>query len=64
MGKTGGDTFPCSFSPSFSFRLVTAAFQKFEYPWDVQASILLLLCLPNVFRVLFRVTKNYFKNTT
>ncbi|GAB0189192.1 cGMP-dependent protein kinase 2 [Grus japonensis] len=35
-------------------RLVTAAFENFEYPWDVQASMLLLLGLLNMFQVLFR----------
>jgi len=35
IGKTGGDTFPHSFIPSFSFKLVIAAFENFERPWDV-----------------------------
>jgi len=34
MGKTGGDTFPLSFTPPVSFRLVLTAFENFEYPWD------------------------------
>ncbi|GAB0207330.1 hypothetical protein GRJ2_003198600 [Grus japonensis] len=44
--------------------LVTAAFENFESPWNVQASMFLLLGLLNVFQVLFRVSKNCFKNTT
>ena len=31
------------------------AFENFEYPWDAQASTLLLLCLLNGLQVLFRV---------
>jgi len=50
MGKTSRDTFPYSFTPPFSFRLVVTAFDNFEYPWDVQASMLLLLCLLNGFQ--------------
>ena len=61
MGKAGGDTFSHSFTSPFSFRLITTAFENFEYPWDVQASMLLLLCLLNVSQVLFRVTKNFLK---
>jgi len=41
--------------PSLSFRLVLKAFENFEYPWDAQASSLLLLCLLNGFQVFFRV---------
>jgi len=55
VGKTEGDTFPHSFSPPFSFRPVLTAFENFEYPWDAQASTLLLFCLLNGFWVLFRV---------
>jgi len=61
VGKTGGDTFPQSFTPPLSFRLVLMAFENFEYPWDAQASILLLFCLLNGFWVLFRV-KQVVKN--
>ena len=32
VGKTGGDTFPHSFTPPLSFRLVVTAFENFEYP--------------------------------
>jgi len=63
MRKTGGDTFPHSFTPPLSFRLVVTAFENFEYPWDAQASMLLLFCLLNVFQVLFRV-KQLVKNIT
>jgi len=31
MGKMGGYTFPHSFTPPFSFRLVVTAFENFEY---------------------------------
>ena len=55
VGKTGGDTFPHSFTPPLSLRLVLTAFENFEYPWDAQASTLLLFCLLNGFWVLFRV---------
>jgi len=55
MGKTGWDTFLNSFTSPLSFRLVLTAFENFEYPWDAQASTLLLFCLLNEFQVLFRV---------
>jgi len=64
VGKTKGDTFSHSFAPPLSFRLVLRAFENFEYPWDAQASTLLLLCLLNGLRVLFRakqVVKNIVK---
>jgi len=61
VGKTGGDTFPHSFTPLLSLRLVLTAFENFEYPWDAQASTLLLFCLLNGFWVLFRV-KQVVKN--
>ena len=64
MGKSGGVLSPRSFTSPSSFRLITAAFEKFEQPWDVQAGMLVLLCLPNVFQVLFRAPKKFFKNTT
>jgi len=53
--KTGGDTFPHSFTPPLSLRLVLRAFENFEYPWDALASGFLLFCLLNGFWVLFRV---------
>lgn len=43
---------------------IFSAFESFEYPWDVQAKMLLLLCLLNVFRIFYRVTHRFFKNTT
>ena len=61
VGKTGGDTFPHSFTPPLSFRLVLTAFKNFEYPWDAQASTLLLFCLLNGLQVLFRA-KQVVKN--
>jgi len=61
MGKTGGDAFPHSFNPPLSFRLILTAFENFEYPWDAQASVFLLLRLLNGFGVLFRV-KQVVKN--
>jgi len=63
MGKTRGDTFPHSFTPPLCFRLVVTAFENFQYPWDVQASVFLLFCLLNGFQVLFRV-KQVVKNIT
>jgi len=61
VGKTRGDTFPHSFAPPLFFQLVLAAFENFKYPWDAQASTLLLLCLRNGFQLLFRV-KQVVKN--
>jgi len=61
VGKTGGDTFPHSFTPPLFFRLVLIAFENFEYPWDAQGSTLLLFCLLNGFQVLFRA-KQVVKN--
>jgi len=61
VGKTEGDTFPHSFIPPLSLRLVLTAFENSEYPWDAQASTLLLFCLLNGFWVLFRV-KQVVKN--
>ncbi|KAM9590490.1 uncharacterized protein ACIBXB_005749 [Morphnus guianensis] len=64
MGKLGGDASPRLFASFLSFRLITTAFENFEYPWDAQASVLLVLCLLNMFQVLFRATKRLFKSTT
>jgi len=36
VGKTEGDTFPHSFAPALSLRLVLTAFENFQYPWDAQ----------------------------
>jgi len=67
VGKTGGDSFPHCFAPPPSFRLLLRAFENFDYPWDAQASTLLLLCLLNGFQVLFwvkQVVKNIMQRTT
>jgi len=61
VGKRDGDTFPHSFAPPLSLRLVLTAFENFEYLWDAQASSLLLFCLLNGFQLLFRV-KQVVKN--
>jgi len=49
------DVFPYSFNYPLSFRLVLMSFENFEYPWDAQASVFLLLHLLNGLQVLFRV---------
>jgi len=59
--KTGGNTFPHSFNPPLTFRLVLMAFENFEYPWDAQDSTLLLFCLLKGLQVLFRA-KQVLKN--
>jgi len=61
VGKTEGDTFPHSFAPPLSLRIVLTAFENFEYLWDAQGSMLLLFCLLKGFWVLFRV-KQVVKN--
>ena len=61
VGKTRGDAFPYSFASPLSFRLVLTAFENFEYPWDAQASTLILFCLLNALKFLFRV-KQVVKN--
>ena len=61
VGKTGGDSFPHSFAPPLSFRLILKAFENFRYLWDAQDSTLLLFCLLNGFQLLFRV-KQVVKN--
>jgi len=61
VGKTEGDTFPHSFAPPLSFRLLLRAFEDFEYPWDAQSSGFLLFCFLNGLQVLFRV-KQVVKN--
>jgi len=57
VGKSEGDTFPHSATPPLSLRLVLMVFENFEYPWDAQATTLLLFCLLNGFQLLFRVKK-------
>ena len=55
MGETHFFTFP------FYSRQVITALENFEYPFEyVQTSMFLLLCLLNVFQVLFKV-KQLFK---
>ena len=61
VGKTGVDTFPHSFDPPLSLRLLLMAFENFEYPWDAQNCGFLLLCFLNGLQVLFRV-KQVVKN--
>jgi len=61
VGKTEGDTFPHSFAPPLSFRLVLTVFENFEYPWDAQSRGFLLLCFLNGLQVLFRA-KQVVKN--
>ena len=39
----------------FSSRQITKALENFEYPWDVQTSMFLLLCLLNMSQLLFKV---------
>ena len=55
MRKKRGDTFPHSFTPPLSFRLVVGVFENFKYSCDAQTSTLLLCCLLNGFLILFRV---------
>lgn len=68
MGETKNDTFPHSFTFPFPFtstfpsKLVTIALENFEYPWEVEISMFLLLCLLTVFQDLFKV-KQLFENT-
>lgn len=63
MGERREDAFPHSFTFPFSSRPVTIALENFEYPWDVQASVLLLLCLLTVFQILFKVKQLFTNNT-
>jgi len=61
VAKTEADTFPHSFAPPLSLRLVLTAFENFEYLWDAQASTLHSLCLLNGLQDLFRA-KQVVKN--
>ena len=47
----------------FSSKLVTIAFEIFEYSWDAQTNMNLLLCLLHVLLILSKV-KQLFRNTT
>jgi len=60
-GKPEGIPSPTLSPPPLSLRLVLTAFENFEYPWDAQASTLLLLCLLYGFWVWFRA-KQVVKN--
>ena len=51
LWETPSYTFP------FSLRPITTALENSERPWDVQASMFLLLCLLNVYQVLLRVNQ-------
>lgn len=64
MGETGEDIFRQFFSLSSSFlQVVTIAPESFEYPWDVQTSVFLLLCVVDVFQVMFKI-KQSLRNIT
>jgi len=63
VGKKKEDPFPHFFTFPFSSGLVKIPLEDFEYPWDVQTIMFLLLHLLNTFQVLFKV-KQLFKNTT
>jgi len=58
VGKTRGDIFPHSLAAPLSFRLVLTAFENFQYPWDAQASTLLLLCFLNGLQVCLGLNKS------
>ena len=67
MKKTEDDTLQQFLSHHFTFpsfpraqELVKTALEKFEYPRDVQTSVLPLLCVMNVFQVMFKI-KQLFK---
>jgi len=69
MEEIGQDTFQQFLSLHFTFpsfpqaqELLTTAFENFEYLWDVQISMLLLLHVVNVFLIMFKI-KQLFKNT-
>lgn len=47
----------------FSSRLLTTALENFEYIWDVETSMFVLLCVLSGFQVLCK-NKQLFKNTT
>ena len=52
-------------SPSFcrARELITIALENFEYSWDVQTSMLLLVCVMNAFQIMFKI-KQLYKNVT
>lgn len=47
----------------FSSRLITTALENFEWIWDVETSMFVLLCVLSGFQVLCK-NKQLFKNTT
>lgn len=49
------------FISPFSSRLITTALENFEYIWDVETSMIVLLCVLSGFQVLFK-NKNLLKN--
>lgn len=49
MGQMSSYIFP------LSSRLITIAPDYFQYPWEVETNVFLLLCLLNAFQVLLRV---------
>ena len=62
MEEMGEDTFQQILSIPFSFlslpraqELLAMALENFEYPWDVQTRVLPLLCVENVFQVMFNI---------
>lgn len=70
MEEIGEDAFQQSLILSFTFpslpraqELVTIALENFEYPWDAQTSVLILLCVMSVFQVMFKI-KQLFKHIT
>lgn len=56
----GGDT---SLHLPLPSRLITTNLENFEYIWDVETSMFVLLCVLSGFQVLFK-NKQLFKNTT
>lgn len=70
MEDLGEDTFQQLLSLSFTFpsfpraeELLAITLENFEYLWNVHTSMLPLLCVMNVFQVIFRI-KQLFKNIT
>lgn len=53
----------CKLLTSTLFRQAKIVVENFEYTWDIQTSVILLLCLLHVFPILFMV-KKLLKNTT
>jgi len=51
------------FQPRPFCELITIALENFEYSWDVQTSMLLLVCVMNAFQIMFKI-KQLYKNVT